>query len=193
MSPRSRFIIFLTAIVGLALILVLVFGGKKNNSNSSTTKKPTAQQGIALVDYAERDSKVVFTVDGQINSEEQHRAIRITVGRDSKTVEVVKGYQNTVLSTNRFDNNPEAYKTFMYALTRLNFAKQRTIKQTNDLAVCPQGRRYVSELYDNNDRKMRLWTASCQKGTSSANYSQLQSLFQKQIPDYSKLVGNVQL
>lgn len=192
MSPRSRFIIFLTAIIGLALLLVLIFGGKKNSSNTST-KKPTAQQGIALVDYAERDSKVVFTIDGQINSEEQHRSIRITVGRGSKMVEVVKGYENTVLSTKSFDNNPEAYKTFLYALTRLNYAKQRTIKQTNDRAVCPQGRRYISELYDNNDQKMRLWTASCQKGTSSANYAQVQSLFQNQIPDYGKLVGNVQL
>lgn len=190
MSPRSRFIIFLTVIVGLALLLVLIFGRKK--PSSSTTKSIT-NQPASLVDYANRDSKVVFVVDGPIIAEEDHRSVRITVGRGSRTLEIIKGYQNNVIESHRFDNNKDAYKTFLYAIARYNFAKKRTTKLENVTGACPQSQRYLLQLYDNNDKKQDLWTATCTKGTSGADYAQIRVLFQKQIPDYSKLLGSTQL
>lgn len=191
MSNRNRFIIFLTVIVGVVFLMVLLFGGGKKDTK--TADKQAAQKPTALVDYADRDSKVILTTDGQINSEEQHRAIRITVGRNSNTVEVIQGYQNTVIDSHRFDNNPEAYKTFLQSIARAGFDKKRTTTLTDDRGVCPLGLRYVTEIVDNNEQKLRQWTATCQKGTSAADIVQVTTLFQKQIPDYFTLTSKVQL
>lgn len=193
MSSRNRFIIFLTVIVGFIFIMVLIFGGGKKDSSKTKNTQPATPKVITLTDYASRDSKVVLTSGGQIKGEEDHREIRITVGRTSKTVEVIKGYQNTVIDSHKFDNNPQAYETFLRSLARLGFDKKRTVKATDDRGVCPLGRRYVTEIIDNNDQVQRLWTATCQKGTSGADMTQVMTVFQKQIPDYPKLVNKVVL
>ncbi len=191
MFRRGRIIIALTIIVGLVLLLNLIFGGNKNqSSNSSKAGKP---QPTALTDYTERDSKVIFTQDGRINSEQDHRSIRITVTKNSATLEVLQGYQGKVIQANAFANNTDSYRTFLRSIERFAFNKKRTANVGDDQGVCPLSRRYISEIVESGQEKMRLWAADCQQGSSAGNTQQIAALFQQQIPNYGNLVSRVQL
>lgn len=192
MPTRNRIIIILTFIIGFVLLMMLIFGGGSKKKSTSSTKA-AVQKPIVLTDYANRDSKVVFSIDGPVNNDQDHRGIRISVGRGSTLVEVVQGYQNNVIKSQRTDNNPDAYDVFVRAIARLGFGKERKTSLTDSRGVCPTGRRYFTQLVDNNDEKMNLWTSSCKGGTTSADIPNIQLLFQKQVPGYSKFISGVQL
>jgi len=192
MSPRKRLIIFATVVVGFVLLLVLIFGRGSGNNNQKTTK-PVPNKPIVLTDYADKDSKVVLNVSGQINGDDIHREIRITVTRGNRRLEVIQGYQGNVIQTQNFVNNPDAYDTFIRALARINFGKERKTSQTDERGVCATGQRYIFEVYDNNDRISRTWSATCIKGTSLAAPALVLQLFRAQITDYAKLTQKVEL
>lgn len=193
MSPRNRLIIILTFIVGVVLVLALIFG-RAPSTRKATEDRKTTPEKIVLTEFADRDSRVVFTIDGQINSEQEHRAIRISVGRNSKTIDVIQGYGNNVIKTQTFANTPEGYDVFIHAIDRLGFGSVRKTKQTDSRGVCPLSQRYFYQLIDNNDTKLDLWSASCQNiGTTRANASVVRTLFQRQVPGFSQFTSDVQL
>jgi len=187
MTPRRRAIIFITAAVGIILLLILFFG-----RGGSKPKAPEAKP-VVLTDYIERDSRMSLTVGGRIIGDDEHRSIRITVGRGSRQMEVIQGYQNNVIQTHRFDNNQAAYDVFVRALAKTGFGRDRKATQPDERGVCPDSQRYIFEVIDNNDVVSRTWTAGCVKGTSPANFTSVQTLFRNQITDYAKLARDVRL
>lgn len=193
MPKKHRLIIFLTIILGLVLIFTIFTRGGSNKTQTKK-EKPQPPKPLVLTDYIERDSKVVFTVDGQVVADEKHQAVRITVGRSSKQIEILQGYQGNVIKSQSFDNNQQAYDVFLRALSRLGFAKKRSTTVTDERGVCPTGQRYISQIIDNNDQVLRTWSISCGSGgTSGAVTPSVLSLFQKQVPDYSKFTSGVAL
>jgi hypothetical protein len=186
MGTTRRIIIFLAFVAILILLGWLIFKPR------TAAPRPNEPAPVVITDYADRDSKVIYTFDGRINGDDAHRAVRITVSRGSRTVELLQGYQGNVIKSQQFDNNPNAYRTFIYALSRYNFSKVRKTTSTNDNGACPLGYRFIYELYDNNDQKLRLWGSSCDGiGTTAGSISSINLLFQNQITGYNKFVADV--
>jgi hypothetical protein len=187
MNPRRQFLVFLTAVVGFVLLLVLIFGRGSNNRSSGTEVK----KEFSLLDYANRDSKVIAIIDGPITGDDTHRAIRFTISPETRLAEVVQGYEGNVIKSQSQVNNPSAYRNFIYALSKAGFGRERKTDLKSEQGVCATGRRFVFEVYDNNDRVSRTWTAGCIKGSSPADPSTASNLFIAQVTDYNSFASGV--
>jgi hypothetical protein len=82
------FLIFLLLIV---LGLIFIFGGNKK----TPVKTNNAPIVLPLDQYATSDATVSMLTDGVVNGEDAHRAIRITVSRDDRTLDIIQGYNGT--------------------------------------------------------------------------------------------------
>lgn len=182
MRAARQIIIFLVVVIGIVLILSLIFGDNKKSTTLTAVKK------VTLVDFAKRDSQVVAITDGVINGDDEHRAIRITVDRNTRTMDVIQGYQGKVIASQSYVNNQSAYEEFLSALAKANFASTRKTTIASENGVCATGRRYVFELLESNKSVSRTWTANCTKGNTSADPARVTKLFRNQITDYDKLM-----
>ena len=181
--------------MGFILILMIISRlGSGPKKPSSATKKNTVTNAIDVTKYANSNSKVILTVDGRINGDDQHRAIRITVDENMRTAEIIQGFEGYVINTQSAVNYPAAYEKFIFAISRYGFSKERKTTLTDDRGVCPLGQRYIYEIYENDRSVMRRWATSCGNlGTLAGNPTQINELFQRQVTDYSKFVSKVQL
>jgi hypothetical protein len=186
------------AIVGfillmIVIVLLLISGG--GDGNKPVVTGPTVK---SLPNYANTGATVSLTTQGIVNGEDIHNSIRITVGSDERVLQIINGYNNQVVSSNVFPNNPAAYEVFLRSIGGQGFlTKQKTDKPVsdNENGYCPLGFRYVYELDQGQDELSRLWSSSCgQKvGTFGGNASSVQRLFQLQITGYNSLTSKVNL
>lgn len=179
----------------LVVIGLLIFGVSLITGGGKKTPSTSVQVQKSLTDYASTDATVSLKIKGIINGDELHREILITVGRDLRSLNIIQGYQGTVIKNQNYYNNQPAYDEFLHAINRANFSKQRkSSAPKSDSGVCPLGNRYVFTLSQGGRDISSLWSATCSGvGTSAANSQTLLTLFQNQIPDYAKLTRDVSL
>lgn len=177
-------------IIFIAILINLFTGGSKPAPTNTVQVKP-------LPEYASTDATVSFTTDGIVNGDELHRAIRITISSNQRTMDVLQGYNPTVIQSKSFINNQEAYDVFLRAINGSGFlVKTKDSKAVSDeRGLCPLGFRYILDLNQDGDDLSRLWASSCgsKVGNSAAAIPTVSQLFQDQIPDYDNLVGQVNL
>jgi hypothetical protein len=180
------FLGFLAVIVLVVAVFILVlrgFGGKNE-------KAPE----INLLDYATTQTVVKMTVDGPVIADQNHDGYSITIGRDANTIEVVKGYQGTVVDRRTYSNNTEAYAVFLRALQMQRFTKgDPDPKKTDSRGVCPNGSRYTFEIESGGKTIQRYWTSTCGGGTFDGSRSSIRRLFVRQIPDFPKITSKLRL
>lgn len=189
----SRQIVGFLLLLGVAILLViivvrLIFGG----GSSDQANKPAP---IVLASYANTNKQVQLTIRGQVNADETHREIRITVGRDKTDFQVLQGYQGKVIAEHTFTNNTAAYGTFLRAIDLQGFTKGTAENKALDdsRGYCPQGRLYTFEILTGAQPDQSYWSSTCGVGTLQAKANTLLSLFQAQVPDYNRLVTGVRL
>lgn len=186
---------------GIAVILIIIFAivgsvvilGR--GGNNGDRKASSASKSTQLATYADKESaSVSWTMQGRIVGEDQFRAVRVTVTRHTRTVEILNGYGDTIERKADYSNTTEAYQTFMRALDLANFGRERTVKIADERGMCPLGSRYIYRLQDANKEVMRTWSDSCltADGPFAGNASLISQLFKNQIPDYSKFTTGVQ-
>lgn len=190
MKKVIRIAIIIIIAISIVWLLTTIVNGIKTPSKNNTT---TETKPLVLTDYANRDSKVILIIDGMVNGDDEHRSVRITVSRGTRVAEIIQGYQGNVIKSQSQENNPNAYDEFIRALAKTNYGKERKTNLPDVRGVCPDGKRYIFEVVDNNDLVSRTWSASCNKGTSLANSNQVISLFKAQVTNYSQFSGNVNL
>ena len=179
-------------VIGGLLILgfLLMLGGD--------SKKPSTPVNVpkSLSDYAGSSATVGLTTKGAINARENHREIRVIVGRSSRSIEIVRGYNNEVIRAKSYPNSKAAYSEFLYALSYSQFTRSRSSNVKTEEGVCALGNRYVLTLEQGGRDVSRLWTSTCSgigKGTFGGSIAQILTLFEAQIPDYDKLTQNISL
>lgn len=187
---------------GIAVIIIIFFvifasiallGGGNNTGNRNASSQSRVTK---LVDYDNKDTaRVSWTMQGRLVGDDQYRAVRITVTRSSRTVEILDGYGERVERKNEYSNTSDAFQTFARALDLANFGRERTVKIPDERGVCPLGNRYVYRLQDGSQEVMRTWSDTCliADGPFAGNASLISQLFKNQIPDYSKFTNGVQL
>ncbi len=180
------FLGLLSVVALIVVVFILILHGF-----SSPNK---AKNEITMTDYANSSTVVRLVVDGPVQADENHQGYRITIGRDSSTIEVYKGYQNNVTQAKTYSNNSQAYADFLRALQLQGYTKGSTDSAKSDLrGVCPLGARYSFEIQSSNETVQSFWATSCGKGTFKGNSSSVRRLFRLQIPDFDKLTGEVKL
>lgn len=174
----------------MVILVNLFVGGKKPTPINTVQVKP-------LPEYAATDATVSFTTDGIINGDEMHRAIRITISSNQRTLDVLQGYNPSVIQSKSFVNNQEAYDVFLRAISNSGFlVKTKNSKAvTDERGLCPLGFRYILDLNQDGDDLSRLWASSCGSkiGNSAGSIPTISELFQDQIPNYDNLVNQVNL
>lgn len=190
---------YIFAFVGVFLLiligLILIFGGNgKKKSPATGTNAPVVMD---LPDSAPTDAYVTMTLDGCVNGDDAHRAIKITVSRDQRVLDIIQGYSGHVIDSHSFGNNEAAYNVFLHALKNSGFmTKRKGANLSADLTgVCPTGTRTIFALNQSVDILSQLWTTSCDStpGTLGTDPSLLMDLFQAQITDYNNLTSQVNL
>ncbi len=175
-------------ILVIFLMLALIFRG--DNKQQTQGNKEIVQ----LVDYAKKDSKVSLTTYGKLVGDQDRRAVRVTVSPSERRIEILSGYDESIISSETYANTQDAYANFLSALGRLGFDKARKSAIADPRSVCPTGNRYTYDLSEGGKTKSNLWASSCDKnGTFAGNGSTVRSLFALQIPEYNKQVQPVRL
>ncbi len=187
-----RYAIAIFLIIVFAIIAIVTLG----RSTGTTTRSSAAASRITKIsDYADNDAaSISWTMQGRIVGEDQFKAIRITVTRRNRTIEILDGYKLIPIRQQEYNNTPEAFQAFTRALDLANFGKERTVKLVDERGVCPLGDRYIYRLTEGQE-VMRTWSDSCltADGPFSGNPTLVAQLFKNQITDYFKLTTGVQL
>ena len=183
------FAVFLVLII-IGLIFIFARGGEKPPSRTEETIQP-------LPEYSTTNAAVSMNQRGEINGQDQHREILITISQLERRLDIVSGYSGNIIKTQSFSNSEPAYKQFLAAIGDAGFLvkRQTTEAQAESLGKCPLGVLYEFELNDSGDILSDLWTSGCSnaKGTFTGSVSTISQLFKNQITNYGELVAGVQL
>jgi hypothetical protein len=192
---RSRAIV-----IFLAFIFFLFFvGWLLISSLGGHNKQPATPAAVvkSLPDYAATTAVTSMTIDGQVNGDDIHRAIRVTIGQNQRELDIIQGYSGHVLSSQTFYNTQDAYTVFLKSINNSGFLLP--LKNSNapadERGQCPLGSRYIFELDQNGSALSRLWASDCGSkiGTLGGSSTLLQNLFEAQIPEYQTLTEDVSL
>lgn len=178
---------FIAVIIVVIITFVMIWRGIMG-------REPEAQPA-PLTDYALTTTAMRLTIDGEVNTDEEHRAIRITVSRSESRVEILKGYGKEVVQGKSYESTDKAYETFLRALDLMNYTKgNNNLELEDDRGYCPEGERYIYEIIDGTDVQQRYWSTSCNREkTFDGESNDVIKLFKKQIPDYRSFTKDVDL
>lgn len=179
--------VFIIVVGGLGTLVV-------NVVNRDPDPAPADSQTSSQQKFSDRTTKVRFITDGAIVGLERHRSIRITVDQSNRTLEVLRGYNEEVIRSQEFANDSAAFTKFLIALDTMGYSKENPKVSKDERGVCPLGNRYIYEATYKSGDPLRTWSSSCNTaGRFQGNTANVQQLFRNQIPEYSKLVADVNL
>lgn len=177
---------FLAFLIGLTLLFTLVLllfhgGGSK----------PAG--GRSLDSYANTDAVARLTIDGPIVANQEHAAVRVTVGRDDVTFEQLQGYQGNVVNQQTYANNSDAYVNFLFALEHAGFTRgDKTSSLKDERGYCPLGDRYILEFTQEDKQLERYWATTCGGAkTFQGSLGLTLALFKAQVPSYDNLTSGI--
>lgn len=155
---------------------------------------PSSQ--IDITKYATTpDASVTVLVDGPTGVDQDHRQVKITVSATQNEIDLLQGYQGTVMATQSYPNNEASFAVFLQTLKLMNFSKG-ILSHVDYRGYCPTGDRYVYTFNNGENDLFSYWSTSCGgQGTFGGNSSQVLQQFRQQIPqaDFDQLTSNVPL
>ncbi len=172
---------FLGFVIFIIFIVVLI--ARTNNRRPDLA--PTPQ----LTEAASSDADFSFNTFGPIVAEEKHYRIVINIDRNSRSVEVYQGYNNLRVASRNLSNSEAAFSDFLSALDRSGYTDIQRTRYDTEAGICPTRNRYtfVSNQFGEDFSR---WTSDCnEKGNFGGNFDIVSSLFEAQIPDYSKFIS----
>jgi len=191
MDVRSFIRPIIAGLIGIGLVVLIIVLIVKAFSGGNHSTKP-----IDLVSYANTDATAQLYISAPIVSDLEHRAVRITVGSGQTEVDIIQGYQDHIIHTKTYANNPSSYAVFLKALGHLNFTQGNSDPaQQDERGYCPQADRFIYSFATAGSNLFRFWSTSCGEGTFGGNRSAVQQLFERQVPttDFEQLTGDIPL
>lgn len=184
----------LAILIGLGLIVIALILVFRAFSSLGGGDGPSDIGNAALIQQADKNSEVRFTIQGPITSDQEHRRVVVAVTRDEARLQILSGYQNTVVKTETFVNNEASYAEFLRALDLLGYTRGNDNELLkDDRGYCPTGRRFILQA-SGADLNTRYWATSCGgPATSEADVRRVRTLFEAQIPDYQQHTSDVDL
>ncbi len=103
--------------LGEFIVLLLILGRGGDNKSQQQVVTP---KDIVLVDQIAAGGSVRMTNQGRLVGDTERRAIAIVVTANERRLEVLSGFDETVVRTESFPNTSAAYETFLIALNALS-------------------------------------------------------------------------
>ena len=184
-----KYIFGVLSLIVIIVVAIILFRGDNTPGGQNGTSQ------VNLTDYVDSGAEVVYATYGRLVAEEERRAVRITISRNRRTVEVLAGYNEKVTKRKTFSNSQAAYDEFMHALKIAGFSRVQDADYESEKGVCPDGNRSIYQLYEEDEEMMRLWSTSCRKGDGNfgGKSSVVENLFQDQIPEYDDFADSVNI
>lgn len=198
-NPSRIMPILLVLIIVAIVIAALVSAGRAIfGGGTESTDQSQVDVGREALLNTSANRSVRMTVRGPIVADENFRSYQVVVDSSSRTLSTYSGYLEQTIDSKQYPNNVKAYEEFVYALDKANTMRGEAIKDEtkNDTrGVCANGKVYEFEVLQSNSTVKRLWTSTCKgsPGSFKASVSQVEGLFQKQIPDSKPLLEKVDL
>jgi hypothetical protein len=181
----------------IVAVITLVIGGsigvaKIAKSTFSASKKTVvnSKPDFNLLSYNKPGVVLRIEVLGPSVGNESFKSYRIDVTSTYRTVQSLATYNKNIVSEKRYDNNKEAFDTFIKSLGLQRYTKlDPAFTVVDDKGYCSGGLRYYYEVYDQVNRVFHSWGTSCSNkiGTSDAT-SEVRRLFLDQAPDFANIV-----
>ena len=173
----------------ISLARVIFFSGSTTNVVSQADISKEALLSSSA------DRAVYMTVRGKIVADESFRSYQIQITPSSRKLTTYKGYLDSEITNISLTNNIPAYEQFVYSLYKANLTKGIELTDDNNetRGVCATGYIYSFQILKADKTVKQLWTSTCSgsKGSLTAGYSQISSLFIKQVPDADKLISKL--
>jgi hypothetical protein len=186
-----RYITGILIAIGLVVLTIILIVKALSGGGGGSSNAPTQ---IDLNSYASTSAVMQMTIDGPVNADKTHNQIRVTVGRDETTLDILKGYRGNVVSTKTFANNQAAYTQFLHSLNVAGFTKGNIDPNVRDeRGYCPTGERFIFEAISGGQDVMRWWKTSCNQGNFRGQSDVIRALFKAQVPNYNLLTVKAQL
>lgn len=172
---------------GLFSIAKSLFNSGSGDSGSNTTQSQVIDEDVRLT------SQASYYLSGRVVANSEQRSYKIDVSSNVVTMTIYSSYGQKVITEKSYQNTPEAYDAFIASLDNLGIDNRVQGTNTEDdfdeIGQCPGGYTYVIEL----DNVIRRWTTSCRdiQGTAGFNMNSVKTLFQRQVPDFSELVEDI--
>ncbi len=182
--------IIIIALLAITAILVLARPSKQKPPRTGSTQAET----VLATNYENDDNaSLVWERQGPVVGEDQRRAIRVTITRNRRTIEIVDGYNNTIATQHQFDSNPAAFSTFVRALDYAGFGKLRGGKPADERGACPLLTTTVYKLMDGGKQVLRSWSDTCANsdGSFGGQPTTVLRLFRNQITDFDKITTGI--
>lgn len=179
------------AIFFVVIILAIVLLVTRSPRQERQAEQPRTTQAT---DYANTNSKMVYTLQGPVVGNDARRSVRITVTSTNRTIEQINGYQGQVVNSKTYTNNMEGYQYFLASLNNAGYTKERRTRTPDSQGACAIGQTYIFEIIDGTDIAMNRWSSSCGgQGTYGGNTANTRILFENQITDYSQFISDIDL
>lgn len=182
-------LIVVIAIVAISALVALgraIFSG---GGTATTTPTDTSEQSLL---NTSADHGVKMIIRGPIVADENFRTYTFDITPNVRTLTTDQGYEHTVLNNKALANNTPGYEQFVYALDKANLARGTAFTGEKDdiRGVCATGNVYEFDIYVGDSTVKHLWTSTCKgsPGSLDANVSQLQNLFNQQIPGSNAVI-----
>jgi hypothetical protein len=187
--------IVLVLIVIIVAIVALVSVARTLFFNDDSSSQTTVNSGKQALTNIQAGHSVRMTYRGPIYGQEKFKTYTVTVSPDSRNMTTYVGYLGQQIQTSQLTNNTQAYEQFVYALDRAGLMDGKPLTGDADdrRGVCATGNVYEFDVLEGSSSIQNLWTSSCKSaaGSLKASYSAVSQLFQRQIPDYSKLLSKM--
>jgi len=182
------FLGFLITIGLLALVIILVFKGLNSSS-------PTGPQPKPLSSYSNTYAVAGLLISGPIVADQNFYQVQINISQFSSQVNIIKGYQETVIKTETFGNNPSSYSAFLSAIQGSGFnLGNNNYKYKTPSGFCSFGSSYTYTLTNGNNSILNYWATSCgNQGDFKGVPGAVNQLFESQIPDFSSFTSGTSL
>ncbi len=183
-------------IILLVILLVVVIGFKISsdrrarnlNKTNEDASLFTDEDAKRLIDKAGESSARIYIEKG-VTADEKHYSIEMIVSANSRTIRVLKGYQDVEERSEGLPNNLAAYTDFLKALSKFEFDKVR--KDDSGYGwreACPLERNYKFSLQNGSDLEFERWYSFCDGkrfGEYGGRVANVFTLFKNQFPEYS--------
>ena len=189
LGRRNLPFFFGVAIVIILLVLVLYLIFHHSAPAPSTSRK--------LETYSNDPSaQVSMLIDGPVNAPSLHNQVQIIITDHSSTINVLKGYNGTIIRSKVYANTAASFHVFLRSLMYAEFNTGSNNPNLSEASgYCPLGDRYIFSFNADGSQKQRYWTTDCpgDPHTFDGNKALCMQLFENQIPDYGSFTGNLNI
>jgi hypothetical protein len=177
---------FLVLIVSVIVVILLIVSILKGSGSS--TPASALSTTYNLLEPTATDTTLRVTIQGPTVADENHVAVRYTISKNSRVVESLKGYKNTVDKSQSLPNSAESYRELLNALSSSRLSRRRDTSAVFATS-CSSGNRYTYELFTGSNKHIDTWTSNCDPklGTFAGDLSSANQLVRTQFPNLSDI------